>query len=139
MPTFSLVGNGRVRGGCGVRSRERIRLCIGHVGIAVSHATARASLRQTMQYMVVSGRVTMGGGKILVIVTRGRIVCGFHGKCRRKRRVGGCTRYLCRRPIWHGRGVIRGGQGWVLRDIVLGNHISLLMEMCILLVLSGVA
>lgn len=89
-----------------------------------------------MQYMVVSDCVTMGGGQILVIVTRGRIVGGLHGKCRRKRRIGGRNRYLCRRPVWHG---VRGGQGWVLRDVVLGNHISLLMEMCILLVLSGVA
>jgi hypothetical protein len=38
--------------------------------------------------------------------------------------------FLCRRPV-----CIRGDQGWVMRDIVLGNHITLLMEMCILEVL----
>jgi hypothetical protein len=82
-----------------------------------------------MLKMVVCGRVTMGWGQILVIITRGGKICGFHGKCRRYSRIGGCM-FLCRRPV-----CIRGDQGWVMRDIVLGNHITLLMEMCILEVL----
>lgn len=75
-----------------------------------------------MLKMVVCGGVTMDEGQILVIVTRG-VVHVFHGKCRR--------------PVGHG--CVRGSQGWVMREIILVSHISLLTEMFILLVLSDAA